>query len=229
MLSSRGFGTSAGLLAALVPLVTGAILGLGFVRTRPTLAEAKLRATWSPWPRRLCLTLLLFVATPGLLLVAGLLVPKLVAPSRNPAMYGPTVVSPRSAESPADGEVGGLPQILPAGKPSPAAMKWHFAWKQLEEDRKKAEVGLVAPRGPEILAAERDLSIAEAEFRGNPLDTAVAKVTYAKAILNITRQRFAAGEATQAEVDQAALAFQEARQAVPNLRSLSDDELSPRP
>jgi len=192
MFFARGFGTSGGLLAALVPVITGAVLWVGFVRTRPALAEAKPRSTWSPWPRRLFWALSILVVMPGLLLAIGLVVPTLMTPTRSPSPT-PRSVIPAPAASKPNGEVGGLPEILPTGTPTPAAMKWHFAWEQLQENRRKAGVGLVAPHGPEVLAAERDVAVAEAEFRGNASAAASANLDYAKAMVEIMRSKAGLG------------------------------------
>jgi serine/threonine protein kinase len=219
MLFSKGLGTAGGLYAALVPVITGAILGVGFVRTRPTFAEAKPRGTWNLWPRRVCVGLLALVVMPGLMLAIGLILPRMMAPGRNSAPPTPTVVSPRFPASGPNGEAGDLPQTLPPGTTNITAMKWHFAWKQLEENRKKAEVGLVAPRGPEILASERDLAVADAEFWGDPFGVPVANVAYAKAMLEITRRKFASGLATQVDVNQATVALAISEKALQELRS----------
>jgi hypothetical protein len=120
-------------------------------------------------------------------------------------------------------DVGGLPEELGGVTPSAAALKWHFAWKRLADNRKKAEVGLVAPHGPEVLAAERDLGLAEAEFRGDPSIAATANLVYATAILENTRRNYAAGVATQAEVNDAILAVAQAQEALQKLQPPPND------
>ena len=109
-------------------------------------------------------------------------------------------------------ETVGLPETLPSGTPSAAALKWHFAWQNLEENRKKAEVGAVAPRGPEMLAAERDLTAAEAEYRNDPLMAAKAEESYAQKMLDLVQHKFEVGHATRAEVNEATLALAKAQE-----------------
>ena len=111
----------------------------------------------------------------------------------------------------------GLPQSLPPGKPSAVALKWHFAWVALTEKRKLLEVGRIAP--DEVLAAERDLAIAEGEFRGKPETGAVANVTYARAMLDIARRKQAVGRATQREVNDATLALTQGEEALKELQA----------
>jgi hypothetical protein len=110
-------------------------------------------------------------------------------------------------------ETAGLPETLPSGTPSAAALKWHFAWQNLEENRKKAEVGAVAPRGPEMLAAERDLAVAGAEYHREPLAAARAEESYAQKMLDIVQHKFEVGKATRAEVNEATLALAKAQEA----------------
>jgi hypothetical protein len=131
-----------------------------------------------------------------------------------------------------NGPVDGLPESASSIGTNAAAMQWHNAWLTLEETRKKADVGVVAPRGVEMLAAERDLAVAEAEFRGRPLDAARAKSRYARARADILERRVQAGAAPAAAWREAA---QEARNLEMNTRSLEALEpgnhlqIAPRP
>ena len=61
---------------------------------------------------------------------------------------------------------------------------------------------MVAPQGPEILGAERDLDVAEAEYRGQPKAVATAQVAHAKKLLELTRILFSVGKATTADVNE---------------------------
>jgi hypothetical protein len=131
-----------------------------------------------------------------------------------------------------NGPVDGLPESTSATPTNAAAMKWHNAWLTLEETRKKADVGVVAPRGVEILAAERDLAVAEAEFRVRPVEAARAKSRFARARADILERQVQAGAAKAAEWREAA---QEARNLEMNTRSLEAIErgnhlqIAPRP
>ena len=115
-----------------------------------------------------------------------------------------------------NGPVGGLPAELPVppAVTSAAALQWHNAWLQLKETEGKAAVGVVAPEGPEMLAARRDLAVAEAAFRVRPIDAAQAESDYAQALLAIKNAQASVGRATSAEVRDAALAALKAGEAL---------------
>jgi serine/threonine protein kinase len=363
VLLRSGKGHSASQLVGLVPMTVGALLVWGFFRTRPTSAPAQPGAEWNPWPKRIFYTVLLTVVTPVLLLVVGLVVPRVLA-TRKPLRLAPSAVPPnldavhaaadrpvqlirtertatdshvrlrwelrspvpaevmlasgehskviplmrdngsnyvtmvsvlferqrqgnevrltvqggdateggiffinlrgnpdqilakanelvagdlplkfntpiwiafagleqvRLEVSPAapaatpnplklvSPEVGGLPQALPTNAPSAAALKWHFAWQQLEENRKKAEVGVVAPGGPEVLAAERDLVEAEAEFIGQPSLAAQARQSYTERWFDIVQRMMEVGKASRTEVNQAELQMAQAKEGMTGL------------
>ena len=130
-----------------------------------------------------------------------------------------TTLEPTANANRSNLEIDGLPGELPVGKPSAAALKWHFAWQQLRENRKKAEVGAIAPQGPEVLAAERDLAVAEAEFRDQPAGAARAQIDYARSMLEIARRKFGVGKATTSEVNEATLLLAQAEEALAKLPS----------
>ncbi len=111
----------------------------------------------------------------------------------------------------------GLPMVLPPGKPGAAAQKWHFAWVALTEKRKQLEVGRIAPEA--VLAAERDLAVAEGEFHGKPETGAEANFAYTRAMLAIVRRKQAAGLATQREVNDATLALTQAGETLKKLQA----------
>ncbi len=117
-------------------------------------------------------------------------------------------------------DAGGLPETLPPN-PSAAALKWHFAWQHLNESRKRAEAGVVARI--DVLAAERDLIVAESEFRGQPVIASAARVVYARAALDTTRRQFEVGHVSQSEVNQARLALAEAEEELQRLRPAPSD------
>ncbi len=66
-------GNSAGLIAGIVPILTGALLAWLFLSTRPSGAPPT--ASWNPWPRRLFWLVVLVVIVPALAITIGLLVP----------------------------------------------------------------------------------------------------------------------------------------------------------
>ena len=68
-------GNSAGLIAGLVPVLTGALLVWLFFSTRPSGASST--AGWNPWPKRIFWLLVLLVIVPAMAIVLGLLVPGL--------------------------------------------------------------------------------------------------------------------------------------------------------
>jgi multisubunit Na+/H+ antiporter MnhB subunit len=191
--------------AMVLMLAGGAALVLGYRATRPKPAAATPPAAWSPWPRRVFLALLLVVLLPLALLFIGLLAPALAKRADQPdqaAQASPTAAT----------DIGELPEQLPPGEPVAAALKWHHAWKRLREAEAKASVGAVAPAGPEVLAAQRDLAVAESEFRQQPEIAARARLAYAEAMLDITQRKAAVGRATEAELDAARRAVTEARE-----------------
>ncbi len=118
-----------------------------------------------------------------------------------------------------NGPADGLPNGLSSSATNSAAMTWRNAWLALEDTRRKAEVGAVAPKGFEILAAERDLAVAEAEFRGRPLDAALAESRYARARADILGKMAEVGKATQAELREASLQALKATEAVSRLQT----------
>lgn len=147
----------------------------------------------------------------------GTLNPKTVVSQPQPVARGgvsdaPVVLDTEPSRVLVDAQ--GLPERLPEGEPSPAALKWHFAWKRLRERQHQADVGVVAPEGPEIRAARRDVAVAQAEFESNPASADRARLDYAEAMLTIVRKRFEVGRATESEVDEARLAAAEARAAM---------------
>ena len=147
----------------------------------------------------------------------GTLNPKTVVSQPQPVSGGgvsdaPVVLDTEPSRVLVDAQ--GLPERLPEGEPSPAALKWHFAWKRLRERQHQADVGAVAPEGPEIRAARRDVAVAQAEFESNPASANRARLEYAEAMLTIVRKRFEVGRATESEVDEARLAAAEARAAM---------------
>jgi serine/threonine protein kinase len=206
-------GPGAGFLAGLVPIVAGALLVAGFMQTRPKLGDAKSPTPWNPWPKRVFWAVILFVVTPGLVLALALMIPWILAPSR-PSPASPTVVSPQSDTSHPNGDVGGLPQQLPSGNPGAAALKWHLAWAELGRKRQLATAGVIAPDSLEVLAAERDLAVAGAEFLGRPSDAAAANVNFAKSRLEITQRNFSLSLVGQDEVNAATLALAVAEEAL---------------
>ncbi len=114
-------------------------------------------------------------------------------------------------------EIGDLPQTLPGGLASAAALKWHLAWQGLQENRKKVEVGMVAPGGAEMLAAERDLVVAESEFLGEPALAAQARLAHAEQWFAIVRKMMEVGRATSLEVNQAELQMVQAKEGLSGL------------
>ena len=118
-----------------------------------------------------------------------------------------------------NGSADGLPNGLSSSATNSAAMTWRNAWLTLEETRRKAAVGAVAPQGFEILAAERDLAVAEAEFRVRPLDAALAESHYARARADVLRKMAEVGKATQAELREASLQALKATEAVSRLQT----------
>ena len=118
-----------------------------------------------------------------------------------------------------NGSADGLPNGLSSGATNSAAMTWRNAWLTLEDTRRKAEVGVVAPKGFEMLAAERDLAVAEAEFRVRPLDAALAESRHARARADILRKMAEVGKATQAELREASLQELRATEAVNRIQA----------
>ncbi|MBI3417636.1 MAG: protein kinase [Verrucomicrobia bacterium] len=74
-----GFGQSAGLLLALLPMFTGGLLVWRFTHTRPTAAATQPPGAWNPWPQRIFWALLLLVVVPVLVLALGLVLPRWMA------------------------------------------------------------------------------------------------------------------------------------------------------
>lgn len=194
--------------ALLLMLAGGAALVLGYRVTQPKPIAATPPAAWNPWPRRVFLALLALVVLPLVLLYIGLLLPRLAMQANT----AERALRAKRAIQAAQTDVGGLPATLPPGEPSPAAMKWHHAWKRQREAEARASVGVVSPGGPEVLAAQRDLAVAESEFKQQPEIAAQARVVYAQSMLDITQRRVAVGQATEAELDAARLAVTEARE-----------------
>jgi tRNA A-37 threonylcarbamoyl transferase component Bud32 len=210
VLQHAGLGAAAGF----IPMAASGLLGFCYLRSRPAMANAQPVASWNPWPKRIFWVVIAGIVIPATLLVIALLVPMLS--KQMPSPPPPTVVQEKTAEAVPKGEVDGLPQVLPAGTPGAAALKWHFAWVKVEQNRKLAATGLLSTGGPEMLAAQRDLAVAEAEFRGKPADAAAANVTYAKGMLANARRSFASGTGSQSDVNDATLALAQAEEALKN-------------
>jgi hypothetical protein len=158
------------------------------------------------------------VVTPAALLAIGLILPALMRSGGSIPLPPATVDIPLRDSEPG-AEVRGLPQALPIGNSSAAALKWRSAWEQLEGKRKQVVAGVISPHGLEVLAAERDLAVAEAEFRRDPSSALAAQVEYAKAVLELLHGKFEIGTATQAEVTAAELAFRQATQDLQHVRA----------
>jgi hypothetical protein len=138
--------------------------------------------------------------------------------------------APRAvSDSHAETETG-LPQTVPTGHISSAALKWHYAWEKLQENRKRLEVGVGSNQ--EVYAAERDLAVAEAVYRGVPPDVARANLAYAEKMLELIRKMASVGRATGAEVNEATLLLTQANEALTKaleLPTLMDVKRSERP
>ncbi len=227
----RSFG---GLIVALVPMVAGAALVLGYRQSRPGAAQAQPRAAWNPWPRRVFWSVIGLVVLPGLLIVIGLIVP-IVAFRQHPLPPAIDSSLPEAADgglpNPLPAPNAKLPAVLPAGPsgPSPSARKRQLAGEQLEMLRKQAEVGLVAPRGQEILGAERDLAVAEAEVRGDAAAVAAARLTYANSILAIMQRLFDNGKVSASELYSAKTAVADAEIASQQFPPAGTNTVTPLP
>ena len=99
----------------------------------------------------------------------------------------------------------------------------------MEMLRKQAEVGLVAPRGQEILAAERDLAVAEAEVRGDAAAVAAARLTYANSVLAIMQRLFETGKVSATDLNTAKTAVADAEIAVRQVPPAGTNPVSPLP
>ena len=228
-LMKGGRGSSAGLLAGVIPAGTGIGLVIAFLQTRPKPSEARPRAEWNPWFQRCFWIVFLMVVMPLFLLVAGLVIPPLTKRYEAPAPVSDAPPLESAGTLPGHGQPGGLqpasdattnlptkvlPDLNPETSTNAAALKWRLAREQLEENRKRAQVGVIAPRGPEMLAAERDLEVAEADFRGNPVAAAIARLAYANGILAIIQHKVSAGVASRDEERAAKVAAAEAEEAL---------------
>ena len=99
----------------------------------------------------------------------------------------------------------------------------------MEMLRKQAEVGLVAPRGQEILGAERDLAVAEAEVRGDAAAVAAARLTYANSILAIMQRLFDNGIVSASELYSAKTAVADAEIASQQFPPAGTNTVTPLP
>ena len=226
--------SSGGVIAALVPMVAGAALVLGYRQSRPGPAHAQPRTQWNPWPRRVFWSVIGLVVLPGLLVVIGLIVP-IVAYRQHPLPPAIDASLPEAADgglpNPVPATNAKLPAVLPPSLsgPSPSARKRQLAGEQLEMLRKQAEVGLVAPRGQEILAAERDLAVAEAEERGDAAAVAAARLTYANSILAIMQRLFENGKVSATELYSAKTAVADAEIASQQIPPAGTNAVKPLP
>jgi hypothetical protein len=115
--------------------------------------------------------------------------------------------------------------LLPApvaaeGPKSDILIRLDLARQNLAELRKQAEVGIVAPQGKEMLAAELAVTVAEAELKGDAMAAAKGRLNHAEKILSIVEAMFGVGKATAAEVRAAKLAVAEAAAGVTELEPL---------
>ena len=224
--------SSGGLIAALVPVVAGAALVLGYRQSRPGAAQSQPRAAWNPWPRRVFWSVIGLVVLPGLLVVIGLIVP-IVAYRQHPL---PTAIDPSLPEAaggglpnPVPAPNANLPAVLPSGPsgPTPSARKWQLAGEQLGMLRKQSEAGVVPPHGQEILAAERDLAVAEAELRGDAAAVAAARLTYAKSLLANLQRQFDNGLVSASELNAAKTAVADAEIALQQIPPAGTNTVTP--
>jgi serine/threonine protein kinase len=205
----RGAG---GLLAGIIPLATGALLVIGFLRTRPTAAQAQPRSQWNPWPQRFFWVVLGLVVAPALLLFVSMMVPRVVVEQRAPiqSFVIPQAVTTMTNQFPS---MGGMGAPLQATESNAAAFKFSTAHQRLEDLRKRVKAGIITPEAPEYLGAERDEAIADAEFRNEWLLAAEIRVLYAQKILDYTHRRFASGATTQDELNDALAELEQAFKA----------------
>jgi tRNA A-37 threonylcarbamoyl transferase component Bud32 len=95
-----------------------------------------------------------------------------------------------------------------------APIRLNLARRQLTELRSRAALGLLAQEGPEIVDAELEVAVAEAEVKGDPRAAAQARMEHAGKILKLTEVMASVGKATAAELNAAKLALAEAEEAL---------------
>ncbi len=97
MLMSHGFGGLGGIMAGMIPMVTGLALGVGFVRSRPKASDGNAPGVASPWPKRVFWAVLLVIVLPVLALIVALVIPMML---KQPKPSPPTVVAADAAAEP---------------------------------------------------------------------------------------------------------------------------------
>ena len=138
-------------------------------------------------------------------------------------------ITPDLIDIPAPIDYGGLPESLPPGTTNDAAIRWHAAWERLGILQKRAEVGEVAPQGREMFEAERNVATAESEYLNDPFVAAAADAEYANRILETTKKRYDAGQATKTELIAAMRAQQIAEASYQRYLPHISDGSPPRP
>jgi tRNA A-37 threonylcarbamoyl transferase component Bud32 len=106
-----------------------------------------------------------------------------------------------------------------------AALELQYAQNRLAEVKKQAEVGVVAPRGKEVLDAELAVAEAEGRLKGDPRIGAEARMNRAKLLLVIAQRQQEVGRATIAEVEAAQLELAKAQTALKALGSREQPDL----
>ena len=101
-----------------------------------------------------------------------------------------------------------------AGVQEVAIKSLELARLHLDVVKRQAEVGVVAPQGPEMLSAELSVALAKAIVSGDALEGRRAKLTYTQGLLGITNAMFQAGKATAEDVESARLEVLKARAAL---------------
>jgi hypothetical protein len=111
----RTQGDAALLFAPLLPFSVGALLVWLFRRTRPSAAQARPVAEWSPWPKRIFWAVVGLVLIPAFLLALGLILPRVAARQarttpNDPAQFGMAPgVPPLPAPTPVPATAAGTP------------------------------------------------------------------------------------------------------------------------
>ncbi len=105
-------------------------------------------------------------------------------------------------------------RVLPSGANGATVIGLALAQKELAVRRRKAQAGVLAPQGPEMLEAEYSMVLAEAVVHGDAGLARRARLDYRKRTLGRIEAEVAAGRTPREELEKARLELQSARAAV---------------
>ena len=202
---------------ALLPFFAGAVLYLGYRRTRPRADQAAPHSTWNAWPKRVFILLVALIIVPTLLLGLGLALPT----ARRSARQATAVSAANQARL---AELTAAFAALPTdGTAHDGNEAIRAARARLKSAEERAAAGVSTPF--EKAAAERDLAVAEA--RHDRVKIAEAFVSFAEQRLTLLKAQVDAGSAPFIDLREAGQQLDAARRQLEEARRIAPADRVP--